>query len=208
VTANRDAERFVGVARGALADAAIIVHGSLALGDFSEEESDIDLLVLSDASTHGLVEALEAEWSRNPVKFDLRVVSYSAAARPTRTPRMRLYVAWHGTDGLEVKEDTEEPDLVVDFSVCRQLGYGPLIGPVPPEWVDELGQAVIERWKRIGYDPPNQKLMALTACRIWRFRQERVHCSKPAAAEWARAHGARVAYDERSVESLLDLASR
>jgi hypothetical protein len=50
-------------------------------------------------------------------------------------------------------------------------------------------------------------LMALTACRIWRFREERIHCSKPAAAAWAQARGARVAFDEQSVRALLNLAS-
>jgi hypothetical protein len=48
--------------------------------------------------------------------------------------------------------------------------------------------------------------MALTACRIWRFREERRHSSKPAAAEWARRQGARVAYDAATVRSLLDRA--
>jgi Aminoglycoside adenylyltransferase, C-terminal domain len=27
--------------------------------------------------------------------------------------------------------------------------------------------------------------MALTACRVWRFAVEGVHCSKPGAARWA-----------------------
>jgi hypothetical protein len=27
--------------------------------------------------------------------------------------------------------------------------------------------------------------MVLTACRIWRFATERVHCSKTAASQWA-----------------------
>jgi hypothetical protein len=49
--------------------------------------------------------------------------------------------------------------------------------------------------------------MALTACRIWRFREERIHCTKPEAAEWARERGAHVAYDEAAVRTLLDRAS-
>jgi hypothetical protein len=82
-----------------------------------------------------------------------------------------------------------------------------VIGPVPDEWVDEIGAAVLERWKGIGSDPPHQELMALTACRIWQFREERVHCSKPAAAQWARTRGACVAYDEDAVKALLNRAS-
>jgi hypothetical protein len=46
--------------------------------------------------------------------------------------------------------------------------------------------------------------MALTACRLWRFREERLHCSKPAAAEWARNRGVHVAYDGATVRALLN----
>jgi hypothetical protein len=99
-------------------------------------------------------------------------------------------------DRFEVERDTEEADLVVEFSVCRQLGRSHVIGPVPDEWVDEVGAAVLTRWKTIGDDAPDRELMALTACRIWRFREERVHCSKRAAAQWARERGADVAYDD------------
>jgi hypothetical protein len=106
-----------------------------------------------------------------------------------------------------VKRDTEEADLVVEFSVCRQLGRSDVIGPVPDEWVDEVGAAVLSRWRTIGDDAPDRELMALTACRIWRFREERVHCSKPAAAQWARERGAHVAYDHAAVRTLLDRAS-
>jgi len=82
-----------------------------------------------------------------------------------------------------------------------------VIGSVPDEWIDEVGAAVLIRWKTIGDDAPDRELMALTACRIWRFREERVHSSKPAAARWARERGARVAYDDAAVRTLLDRAS-
>jgi hypothetical protein len=106
-----------------------------------------------------------------------------------------------------VERDTEDPNLVVEFSVCRQLGYGDVIGPVPVEWVDEVGDAVLARWNEIGGDPRDHELLALTACRIWRFREERIHCSKPAAAQWARERGARVAYDDAAVRALVHRAS-
>ena len=141
VTANADAESFAAACRALLPDATVIVHGSLALGDFRQGESDLDLLVLSNASTHGLAEALEEEWSRDPVKFDLRVVSYAAAAQPTKRPRVRLCVDGHGASGLEVEEDKLEPDLLIDFSVCRQIGEGKLIGAVPPESVERWGDS-------------------------------------------------------------------
>jgi hypothetical protein len=153
------------------------------------------------------VEAVKREWEQQPTNLDLRIVSYGAAARPTRAPHMELSVSLTEEHGLQVERDLAEPDLVIEFSVCRQLGHTDVIGPVPDEWVDEVGTAVAGRWRRIGYDPPHQELMALTACRIWRFGEERIHCSKPAAAAWARARGARVAFDEESVRALLDRVS-
>jgi hypothetical protein len=189
-----------------LPDATVIVTGSLALGDYQSGKSDVDLLVLSNAPTDGLVEAVEQAWSQEPGEFDLRVVRYEVAARPRRRPHLALGISDYG-DRFEVTRDTEEAELVVEFSLCRQLGRSDVIGPVPDEWVDEVGGAVLTRWKTIGDDAPDRQLMALTACRIWRFREERVHCSKPAAAQWARERGAHVAYDEATVRTLLDRAS-
>src|SRR5215207_3704851 len=198
-------ERLTVLCRVALPDSSVIVHGSLALGGYSSDTSDLDLLVLSDAPTDGFVEAVQAEWTHHPMNLDLRVVARDVAAAPSRMPRMRLYVGVHNGQS-EVARDIGEPDLVVEFSVCRQLGHTELIGPVPDEWVDEVGAAVLDRWKEIGYDPPHQELMALTACRIWQFREERLHTSKAAAAEWARRQAAHVAYDAASVMSLLERA--
>jgi Nucleotidyltransferase domain/Aminoglycoside adenylyltransferase, C-terminal domain len=199
-------DRLIAACTRVLLDATVIVTGSLALGDYQPGKSDVDLLVLSDEPTDGLVEAVEQAWSEKPGEFDLRVVSYAVAAQPTRRPQLALGISDYG-EGIEVVRDTEESDLVVEFSMCRQLGHGHVIGPVPDEWVDEVGAAAVQRWKAIGYDPRNQELMALTACRIWRFREEPVHCSKPAAAEWARQHGAHITYDKAAVKTLLERAS-
>lgn len=200
-------ERLSDACTRVLPDATVIVHGSLALGDFRPGRSDVDLLVLSDAPTDGLVEEVEREWARAPSNLDLRVVSYAVAAAPTRAPHLRLYVSLTQEHGLHVEREKDEPDLVIELSVCRQLGHTDAIGPVPDEWVDEVGAEAVARWLEIGYDPPHQELMALTACRIWRFREERVHCSKLEAAAWARKRGARVAFDEESVRALLERAS-
>jgi predicted nucleotidyltransferase len=199
-------DRLAAAATSVLPDATVIVTGSLALGDYQPGKSDVDLLVLSDAPTDGLVEAVEQAWRQEPGEFDLRVVRYAVAARPRRRPHLALGISDYG-DRFEVERDIEEAELVVEFSVCRQLGRSDVIGPVPDEWVDEAGAAVLTRWKTIGDDAPDRELMALTACRIWRFREERVHCSKPAAAQWARERGAHVAYDDAAVRTLLDRAS-
>jgi hypothetical protein len=200
-------ERVSAACTRALPDATVILHGSLALGDFRPGKSDVDLLVLSDASTERLVDPIKREWEQQLTNVDVRVVTYAVAAKPTRAPHMGLYISLTEEHGVYVEPGRREPDLVIDLSVCRQLGHTDLIGPVPDEWVDEVGTEVVKRWKRIGYDPPHHELMALTACRIWRFREERLHCSKAAAAAWARARGAHVAFDVESVRELLERAS-
>lgn len=197
-------DRLVAACTSVLPDAMVIVTGSLALGDFKPGTSDVDLLVLSDSPTDGLVEAVERAWGEERGEFDLRVVRYDVAARPSRRPRLTLAISDFG-DRFVVVRDAEEPELLVEFSLCRQLGHTEVVGPVPDEWVDEVGAAALARWRETGQ--PDNELMALTACRIWRFREERVHCSKTAVAQWARERGAMIAYDDATVSALIDRAS-
>jgi hypothetical protein len=105
-----------------------------------------------------------------------------------------------------------ERDLVVEFSMCRAIGRSlagapasDLIGHVPPDWVLAVGDAQMGDWQAIGDDPPHAQLTVLTACRIWRFAEERRHCSKAAAGEWALQRdpsltAARAALRQRKVD--------
>ena len=121
-------ERLSGACVAVLPDATVILHGSLALGDFRPGSSDVDLLVISDKPTDGLVAAVEREWKEDPTNLDLRVVTYAVAATPTRAPHMALYVSLTAEHGLYVECERDEPDLVIEFSVCRQLGHTGVIG--------------------------------------------------------------------------------
>ena len=76
--------------------------------------------------------------------------------------------------------------------MCRAHGRslaGPspaeLIGQVPDEWVVDVGAEVLATWQSLEYDPEMAAFMVFTTCRIWRFAEERVHCSKQEAARWA-----------------------
>jgi hypothetical protein len=53
--------------------------------------------------------------------------------------------------------------------------------------VVSVGDAQLARWQSLTEDAPYAALMVLTACRIWRFGEERIHCSKSAAGLWALA---------------------
>jgi hypothetical protein len=123
------------------------------------------------------------------------VVTRQVAAAPTPVPPMEAYIELTPGSGSGMQVEHRHPgerDLVVEFSMCRSHGrslWGAapagLIGEVPDEWVVHVGDAQLAAWEAIGEDPKHAELTVLTACRVWRFAEERRHCSKTAAGEWA-----------------------
>jgi Nucleotidyltransferase domain/Domain of unknown function (DUF4111) len=198
-----EATRYAGAlahgAAGALGDtvAAVILHGSLTLGDYLPGRSDVDLLVvvddpLDDARLDALTGAVAA--APAPARVDLRVVTRRVVASPTPAPPMEASLELTPGSGVRVEQRQHpgERDLAVEFSVCRAhgrslLGAPPaeLIGEIPPAWVIAVGDAQLADWQAIGDDPPHAELTVLTSCRIWRFAEEGRHCSKAAAGAWA-----------------------
>jgi aminoglycoside adenylyltransferase-like protein/nucleotidyltransferase-like protein len=179
--------------------AGVILHGSLTLGDYLPGRSDIDLLAvvnapITDVQVATLARAVEQQRPRAPIRVDLRMVTRKAVGTPTRLPPMEAHVTIKRS-GPRVHIDGQhrgERDLVVEFSVCRAhgrslLGAPPseLIGELPDEWILEVGDAQLADWQAIGDDPPYAQLTVLTACRSWRFAEERQHSSKDAAGNWA-----------------------
>lgn len=176
---------------------AVILHGSLRFEDYVPGRSDIDLLAivdrpLSDCEIESLTRTIAAQRALAPAPADLRFVRHAVAATPPETPPLELYIRLRVTGPPEVEVRRREPDLIVELSICRQhghalLGASPrqLIGEVPSEWVLRAGDAQLARWQSLTDDAPYAALMVLTACRIWRFGEERIHCSKSAAGSWA-----------------------
>jgi Domain of unknown function (DUF4111) len=193
----------------------LILHGSLAFDDYVPGQSDIDLLAvvdnaLSDSELDAVTSAAAAEGARAPAPVDLRFVTRAVATTPPETPPLELYIRLRtsGPPALEVRR--REPDLIVELSICRQhgralIGAAPreLIGLVRPQWVLRAGDAQLARWQSLTDDAPYAALMVLTACRVWRFSEERVHCSKTAAGAWAlerdpSLHAVRAALSRRA----------
>jgi hypothetical protein len=88
----------------------------------------------------------------------------------------------------------EGPNLVVEFSIVRAHGRSvvgatpsAVIDPVPDKWVLAEGKRQLAAWERLTDDEAHAELMVLTACRIWRFGAEHVHCSKE-AGRWRAIH--------------------
>lgn len=196
------AERVAAATVAVLGDDAlgVVLHGSLAMGGYLPGRSDVDLLVVAarpllPSGVEELTAATltaAADW---PARVDYRLVLAPAAARPTREPPMELWIEIDGRlpGGQRVHiRRAGERDLVLELSICRALGQslhgaspGSLIGAVPPAWVDQVGLTQIEDWIEIGEDLRFAQMTVLTACRIWRFKEERVHCSKSEAGRWA-----------------------
>jgi hypothetical protein len=179
---------------------AVILHGSLVLGSYTPDRSDIDLLVvvkrrLGDdvlAALEGLVVGRQAI---APSGVDFRVVTRAVAGSPTRSPAMELYVGLRTQEAPEIETRVAgEPDLVVEFSMVRAGGRSlvgdeprSVVGGVPDEWVVAYGDEIIARWQGLTDDAEHAELMVLTTCRVWRFAIEGVYCSKAEAGQWALA---------------------
>jgi predicted nucleotidyltransferase len=196
------AERLARCCANALGEqvVAVLLHGSLTLGDFTPGKSDVDLLIvverpLADEEIDAVLGTIDSLRGEAPSRVDLRVVTRAVAASPTPAPAMEVYVALQPGRPMEVETRVAgEPDLIVEFSMVRAHGRtivgaepSALIGDVPDEWVAEVGDRQLAAWERLVDDAAHAELMVLTTCRIWRFHAERVHCSKAEAGRWALA---------------------
>jgi predicted nucleotidyltransferase len=178
--------------------AGAILHGSLATGAFVPGRSDVDVLAIvagepTAAELAALTSAVEGLRGDAVAPADLCVVTRRTAAAPSPAPRVEIYARLDPDEhGLEVETCRPRRDLVVELSVCRAHGRslaGPppadLVGKVPDEWVMDVGDEVLATWQGQADDPDMAAFMVFTTCRVWRFADERLHCSKPEAAHWA-----------------------
>jgi predicted nucleotidyltransferase len=157
----------------------IVLHGSLALGDYTPGHSDVDLLVivarpLADGEITAVTDAIAADAREAPARAELRVVTREVAATPTPTRLLEVAIEIRasGDPAFHVERGPRaERDLVIEFSMCRAIGRSlagapatELIGHVPPDWILAVGDAQLADWQAIGDDPPHAQLTVLTAC--------------------------------------------
>src|SRR5689334_15971719 len=208
----------------------VVLHGSLSAGGFRPGRSDIDLLAIADG---GLADAQAAAVARlvrradvgGAAGVDLDVVTAEAAATPDRAPALELHVGRYDRPSVEIEVERRvagAPDLLAELSMARAhgralVGAAPreAIAPVPVDWIVERGRYWLKTWLLRTDDARHAAFMVLTACRIWRFAVEGVHCPKTQAARWALdrdasllairqalqqyEHGSTVAVDERGI---------
>ncbi|GLY25024.1 nucleotidyltransferase domain-containing protein [Micromonospora sp. NBRC 101691] len=180
----------------------VILHGSLATGDFRPGRSDVDVLAvvadgLTDRQADNLEEVVRRARLGDATGVDLHVVTADVAGTPTRNPPLELHVGRydHTSVGVEVaRRVPADPDLPAEFSTARAhgrsqygAGAGEVLGPVPPGWLHERGRHWLTTWRSLTDDVENATFMVFTAARIWRFAVEGTHCGKTRAAHWALA---------------------
>jgi len=178
----------------------VILHGSLAAGGFRPGRSDIDMLAviehhLADAQVAALERAVRQADAGTATGLDLHVVTAGVAGAPTRAPALELHIGRYDRSsvGLEVERRVPaSPDLPAELSMARAAGRAlhgatphAVIAAVPAGWIVDRGRHWLLTWRSLTDDAENAVFMTLTACRIWRFAAENVHCSKTQAAEWA-----------------------
>jgi predicted nucleotidyltransferase len=192
------ADSFTGIV-GAAARS-VILHGSLAAGGFRAGRSDIDVLAviageLADEQAAALERLARRADLGGATGLDLHVVTAAVAGTPTRAPALELHIGRYDGSSVDVevaRRVPAAPDLPAELSMARADGLAlrgaaprEAIAPVPAEWIVDRGRHWLLTWRSLTGDAEHAAFMVLTACRIWRFAVEHVHCSKAQAAEWA-----------------------
>lgn len=186
----------------------VYLHGSLALGGFKPERSDIDLIVVT-------AQQIELEVKREIVELLLRISRFprpveisflvKQAIFPYQNPLpydLHYSEKWRDKMQQAVRDGgwrqwnatiQYDPDLAVHLTVLRQHGiclYGEPIAealPQVPEQdfragiIDDLREAMGKRLN----DP---MYFVLNACRVEAYVREGQILSKDAGGEWGRAH--------------------
>lgn len=179
----------------------VYLVGSLAYDDYTAARSDIDVLVVtahpvSKKVKTALASRLDHEQLPCPAMgLDLEMFRTQTVSTPPRAPSYELAVSTGANWDLEVSEGGTEPELMIDFAVCRRLGIsvtGPsakdVFGRVPPEWLRDAMRAAVQWGRDHVHHPfhdPLGHFAVLNACRAWRYLEAEALCSKSEGGEWA-----------------------
>ncbi len=164
-------------------------HGSLILGGWRPERSDIDVLVVVERSlTSAEQSTLAAAWQPEArpcpaVGLELSVVLRSVAAHPNARPAFELHVTTAPEDA-KVVDGHGHPgdlDLVLHFAICHALGYE-VFAEVPRPLV--LAQVADELTWAVEHAAPAEYAV-LNACRAWRYAVDGTLVSKIDGGHWA-----------------------
>ena len=200
------AELLAGV-RGALGPQLVGVYldGSLAIGDFSEHSSDVDVLVVTESTLsdeviaalgtmHARLVTGTSKWAR---ELEVSYIPRRALRRFDPDDNCHPHIE-RGSDQLVT--EAHDRDWVIHRYVVREHGVA-LVGPNPRTLIDpvdaeDLRHAVVSllhgwwmpaptcrRWLD---NPFYRSYAVLTMCRMRYTLQHGAVVSKPSAARWAQ----------------------
>jgi predicted nucleotidyltransferase len=184
------------------------LSGSLALGDFDQQSSDIDFVVVTDAplsdqrvaelkTMHSRFASGDSPWAEN-----IEAVYITPEALRHTPPSAERYPQVEKDRGFFV--DTLEESWIVPCFILREHGVvvagredlRRLINPVDPAALRRSAAAVAEMWlDDREHDPTwldwlreghSQSFVVLTLCRLLYTLDTGLVASKPAAARWVQ----------------------
>jgi Domain of unknown function (DUF4111) len=176
----------------------VYLHGSGALGGWSPERSDVDLLgVVARPLERRAKKVISARLNHPslacpaPAGLELSLVTAAVAADPPRRPPFELHLSTGPSPQTHLGggPDATDPDLLLHFAVCRRAGVavaGPdpvgVFAEPPRAWLLERAAAELRWAVRHG----TFAYRVLTACRAWRYLEDDVLGSKVESGRWAR----------------------
>jgi hypothetical protein len=173
------------------------VHGSIALGDYDAERSDVDVLAvsrrsLSDAEKKAIAEQLTALPCPAVGGLEFHLVARAALSADIDAPAFELHVSTEPEQPSTVVDGSGRPgdsDLPMHFAVLKAHGLRVGAGPDARELFPRVGRATLLRAfaaeLRWALDHASPAYRVLNACRAWRFHEEDRLGSKVEGAEWA-----------------------
>lgn len=183
--------------------AGVYLHGSLALGAFRREHSDLDLLIVADAPVsqpvrRALLDALlDADDSPDAPAGGLEcsLVLLDDCRRPTHPLPFALHYsrthaqpARENPDAFVRRMNGTDPDLVAYLGLIRQQGIVLLGRPVAEVFAPVSPDDLRDSLERNVPDAPLGGDDLLNACRLAAFRRTGLLLSKEEGAAWARQH--------------------
>jgi hypothetical protein len=190
------ARRTKGVLGGRLVG--VYAGGSLALGDYQPDRSDVDVAVVVEGKIRrDTKEALVAELRHESLPCPARgleLVVYSSEAAKANTADADFELNLNTGAGMPFREDLE-PDpaeahwFALDRAILRAHGLA-LVGPPAADVFAQIPReqllavtAQSLRWHELGAARTDDAI--LNACRALRFARENEWSSKDAAGRWA-----------------------
>ncbi|GHO98419.1 hypothetical protein KSF_084670 [Reticulibacter mediterranei] len=179
------------------------LHGSLSLGDFDPEASDVDFLVVTTEELRGEIldelHTMHNEIAASGLRYanSLEGSYISCAALRQYDPRNARHPAISVNRQLQVKH--HKSSWIIDRYIVREYGiilWGPspktLINPISPQQLREAVYVLLdEYWTKQNTEPEEwsplhyQAYAVLSMCRVLYTLQYGTIIPKPQAAAWA-----------------------